>query len=94
MSPGPWVESVSARVGVDTGNDGTIDRWTDWTEVRETYDYIPGFSKQIQRTPATLDLSELPAGYGFQIELNLTDTTANKPKPMSAGVPKAKGHGL
>jgi hypothetical protein len=82
VSPGPWVESVSARVGVDTGNDGAIDQWTDWTEVRETYDYIPGFSKQIQRTPATLDLSGLPAGYGFQIELKLTDTTANKSKPM------------
>ena len=28
------------------------------------------------------DLSDLPAGHGFQIELKLTDTTANKSKPM------------
>ena len=82
VSPGPWVESVSARVGVDTTNDGKINQWTDWTEVKETYDYIKGFSKQIQRTPAKLDLAKLPAGFGFQIELKLTDTTANKSKPI------------
>ncbi|WP_182867970.1 hypothetical protein [Stieleria mannarensis] len=82
VSPGPWVESVEARVGVDTDNDDKIDRWTDWTEVKETYDYIPGFSKQIAKTPAELDLATLPAGYGFQVELRLTDTTDNKSKPI------------
>ena len=69
VSPGPWVETVEARVGVDTDNDDKIDQWTDWTELKESYDYIPGFSKQIARTPAELDLSKLPAGYGFQIQL-------------------------
>lgn len=82
VSPGPWVETVEARVGVDVDNDGVIDKWTDWTELKESYDYIRGFSKQIARTPAQLDLSMLPAGYGFQVELRLTDTTENKSKPI------------
>ena len=42
---------------------------------------MPGFSKQINRTPAELDLSKLPKGYGFQVEMKLTDTTENKSKP-------------
>ena len=54
VSPGPWVETVEARVGVDTDNDQKIDQWTDWTQIKESYDYIPGFSKQIARTPAQL----------------------------------------
>ena len=82
VSPGPWVETVEARVGVDTNQDGGIDEWTDWTELKESYDYVPGFSKQVARTPAKLDLSNLPAGYGFQIQLRLTDSTENKSKPI------------
>ncbi|MDF1754869.1 MAG: hypothetical protein P1U89_18930 [Verrucomicrobiales bacterium] len=81
-SPGPWVETVSARVGVDTDNDKKIDQWTEWNELKESYDYIPGFSKQIKTTPAQLDISELPKGFGFQIELKVTDTTENKSKPI------------
>ncbi|MEM1296204.1 MAG: hypothetical protein AAGH89_12625 [Verrucomicrobiota bacterium] len=86
VSPGPWVETVSARVGVDTDNDQTIDQWTDWQEVRESYDYIPGFSKQIARTPAELDLSNLPEGFGFQVELNVVDATENKSMPIIEGL--------
>ncbi|TWU64679.1 hypothetical protein [Crateriforma conspicua] len=82
VSPGPWVETVEARVGVDTDNDQAIDQWTDWNEVKEHYDYIPGFSKQINRTPATMDASELPAGFGFQVQLRLTDSTDNPSKPI------------
>ncbi len=82
VSPGPWVESVEARVGVDTDNDSRIDTWSEWSEIRERYDYIEGFSKQVKRTPAELDVSDLPPGHGFQIELKLTDTTGNKSKPM------------
>ena len=82
VSPGPWVETVEVRVGVDIDNDESIDEWTDWQRVTEKYDYIPGFSKQIARTPAQLDLSELPPGYGFQIELRLIDSTDNKSKPI------------
>nr|WP_235951328.1 hypothetical protein [Crateriforma spongiae] len=82
VSPGPWVETVEARVGVDTDNDRAIDQWTDWNEVKEHYDYIPGFSKQINRTPATMDASELPAGFGFRVQLRLTDSTDNPSKPI------------
>jgi len=82
VSPGPWVETVEARVGVDLDNDKKIDQWTDWTEIKESYDYIKGFSKQIARTPAELDLSNLPAGYGFQVQMRLTDSTDNKSKPI------------
>jgi hypothetical protein len=82
VSPGPWVETVEARVGVDTNKDEKIDRWTDWTELVETYDYIKGFSKQIATTPAEIDVSSLPAGYAFRIELRLTDSTDNKSKPI------------
>jgi hypothetical protein len=82
ISPGPWVERVEARVGVDTDNDGKINEWTPWQEVREKYDYIPGFSKQVAKKPAVLDLSKLSAGYGFQIELKTTDTTENNAKPI------------
>lgn len=81
-SPGPWVETVEARVGVDTDRNNNVDQWTDWTEVKESYDYIKGFSKQVARTPAELGLSELPAGYGFQVQLRLTDSTENKSKPI------------
>lgn len=81
-SPGPWVETVEARVGVDINNDGTIDQWTDWQATKETYDYTPGFSKQIKKMPATIDLSKLPAGFGFQFEVRMTDTTENKSKPI------------
>ncbi|MEO1527033.1 MAG: sialate O-acetylesterase [Planctomycetota bacterium] len=79
VSPGPWVETVKARVGVDIDNN---DQWTDWTEVNESYDYINGFSKQIAKSPAKLDLDNLPEGYGFQFELRLNDSTENASKPV------------
>ncbi|MGJ8723204.1 MAG: hypothetical protein ACSHYB_01500 [Roseibacillus sp.] len=82
ISPGPWVETVSARVGVDVDNDGKIDNWTDWQEAKESYDHIPGFSKQIATTPAEIDLSSLPEGFGFQLEVKMTDTTENRSKPI------------
>ena len=82
ISPGPWVESVEVRVGIDTANDGQIDRWTCWQEVKESYDYTPGFIRHVQRTPAQIDLSSLPTGYGFQYELKITDTTENKSMPI------------
>ena len=82
VSPGPWVETVEARVGVDTDKDEKIDQWTDWTEVTESYDYIKGFSKQIVKTPATMDLSDLPEGYSFQFEARISDSTENESKPQ------------
>lgn len=82
VSPGPWVETVEARAGVDTDNDGEIDQWTEWQQVKESYDYLDGFSKQIGKTPASLDLSSLDEGYGFQFELKLTDSTDNDSLPI------------
>jgi hypothetical protein len=82
VSPGPWVKGVEVRVGVDTNKDGIVNEWTDWQEVNEAYAAIPGFAKQVAKTPAQLDLSSLPAGYGFQFELRLSDTTSNGSKPI------------
>ena len=82
VSPGPWVEKVEVRVGVDTDGDGKVDHLSQWQEVRESYDYIPGFAKQVARKPAKADLSGLPPGYGFQLQVRLTDTTQNKSKPI------------
>jgi hypothetical protein len=81
ISPGPWVEKVEARAGVDTDQDGSIDHWTDWQEVRETYSRIKGFSKQVAREAASLDLSSLPEGYGFQFEFRVEDMTENNSAP-------------
>ncbi len=82
VSPGPWVEDVEVRVGVDTDNDQTIDLWTKWSQAKETYDYVEGVSKQVARIPAKVDLSGLPAGFGFQFEVKLKDTTKNQSKPI------------
>jgi hypothetical protein len=82
VSPGPWVDTVEARVGVDTDNDGKPDQWTDWQAVREKYDYIPGFSKQVARTPAAIDLAKLPAGYGACFEIRTKHTANSAAKPV------------
>jgi len=82
VSPGPWVETVEVRVGIDTNKDDSIDEWSDWQAVKESYDYIPGFSKQVRKTPARMDLSDLPKGYGYQFEIKTTDTTENPSKPI------------
>jgi hypothetical protein len=79
VSPGPWVDGVEARVGVDTDADGTIDRWSTWRKVKETYKKKPGFARIVDVAPAALDLASLPAGKGFQFEFRTTlpdDTTA------------------
>ncbi|WDE98886.1 hypothetical protein PQO03_13685 [Lentisphaera profundi] len=82
VSPGPWVETVEVRVGVDTNKDGQINKWTDWQTVKEKYDYITGFAKQVAKSAAALDLSSLPKGYVFQFEVKMTDTTDNNSKPI------------
>lgn len=82
VSPGPWVEKVEVRVGVDTSNDGKLDAWTDWIDVKETYDYHAGLSKHVEKTPAKVDLSDLPVSHGIGFELRMTDTTENKSKPI------------
>lgn len=82
ISPGPWVETIEVRMGVDTTNDGEINRWSDWQVVTEQYDFMGGFAKQVDKTPAQLDLAGLPQGYGFQFEIKLIDTTENESKPI------------
>ncbi|MFY0714898.1 hypothetical protein J1D01_14575 [Seonamhaeicola sp. NFXS20] len=82
VSDGPWVETVEVRVGVDTTNDGQINKWSDWKVVKEQYDYIEGFSKQIKRIPARVDVSDLPEGFGFQLEIKISDTSENQSKPV------------
>lgn len=82
VSTGPWVEKVMARVGVDTDRDGNADAWSDWSELKESYDHIEGFSKQIARSPAAMKLDELPDGYGFCFELSIEDMTENDSQPL------------
>jgi hypothetical protein len=81
VSPGPWVDGVEARAGVDTDGDGTIDQWTEWQRIAEAYSHKPGFARIVDVAPATLDASNLPAGLGFQLELR-TQALANGVQPI------------
>ena len=71
VSDGPWVDGVEIRAGVDTNNDGSIDSWTGFKKIKESYAQKPGFVKVIETQPATLDVSELKKGYAFKIEMRL-----------------------
>lgn len=86
VSSGPWTGRVEARVGVDEEGDGTVDQWTSWRAVEETYSRKPGFARIVKRTPAALDLFSLPPGHGFRFEFRTEtpeDSEANsKPKPI------------
>jgi hypothetical protein len=82
VSPGPWNETVEARAGVDSDNDGQIDQWTEWQAVRETYRRKPGFARVVDVEPAELDLNALPAGYGFTFEFRTTTTEATTARPI------------
>ena len=55
---------------------------SDWQAVKEGYDYTPGFAKQVQKTSAAMDLSKLPQGFGFQVEVRITDTTEIESKSI------------
>lgn len=85
-SPGPWVDNVQARAGVDTDGDSTIDQWTTWQTITEQYSHKPGFARIVNVAPARIDLSSLPAGFGFKFEFNTTDTTTNDSKPIMDSV--------
>jgi hypothetical protein len=81
VSEGPWVGTAQLRAGVDQDGDGRIDRWSAWQDARETYASIPGFAKQVDRTPAKVSFSDLPAGKGFQIEVKLSSPEGHKSLP-------------
>ncbi|MDX1565578.1 MAG: hypothetical protein R3236_09245 [Phycisphaeraceae bacterium] len=54
--------------------------------MRETCDQAKGFAKQFSKTAASIDLSKLPAGFGFAFEFKATDTTENKSTPAMVRV--------
>ena len=81
-SPGPWVDGVEARVGVDVDADGTVDQWTAWQSVVERYDHTPGYARVVATTPAQLNLSGLPEGYGFQFEFRIDNTVVADISPI------------
>lgn len=82
VSSGPWVDGVMARAGVDKDGDGKIDQWTTWTKVKEQYRRRPGFSRVIETVPASLDLTSLPAGLGFQFQFKTKSVASSGVKPI------------
>ncbi|MFK7909711.1 MAG: Ig-like domain-containing protein [Akkermansiaceae bacterium] len=82
VSPGPWVAGVEARAGVDTDGDTVIDQWTDWDIVTESYDHKAGYIRVVEKTPAQLDLSSLPAGYNFEFEFRVDNTEVPDTAPI------------
>ena len=81
VSEGPWGGTAQVRTGVDQDGDGKVDHWSKWHETRETYASIPGFAKQVDRTPAKVSFADLPAGKGFQIEVKLLSPEGHKSLP-------------
>ena len=82
VSPGPWVDGVETRVGVDKDGDGQMDQWTKWQRIKESYTQKPGFARIVDVTPAQMDLSSLPKGYGFQFKFRTKQLEANKVQPI------------
>jgi hypothetical protein len=82
VSPGPWVDGVEAKVGVDVTGDGKIDQWTGWKRVKEAYSQKPGFARIVDVDPARIDLSGLPKGLGFQFEFRTTQLGESSIQPI------------
>ncbi len=82
VSPGPWVDGVEARVGVDTNNDGRIDQWTAWQSIQETYSLKPGYARVVETAPAQIDASNLPSGYGFKFSFRLDNSVVTTASPV------------
>jgi hypothetical protein len=71
ISDGPWVDGVEIRAGIDTNNDGAINKWTPFTKIREIYTQKEGFVRVIESQPAKLDIADLGEGYAFQLECRI-----------------------
>lgn len=82
VSPGPWVEGVTARVGVDVDGDNKVDEWTKWQELTETYRQKPGYLRVIEKTPASIDLSALPSGKQVMFEIQIDDEKVKNVTPL------------
>lgn len=82
VSPGPWVEGVKARVGVDINGDNRVDRWTDWQELKETYRQKDGYLRVVEKTPASIDLSNLPSGKQVMFEIQVDDEKTKGVTPL------------
>lgn len=82
ISSGPWVSGVKARVGVDVNGDGKVDKYTAWTTLSEDYRLKKGYSRVVERSPAKLDLSSLPAGLAFCFEIKLNKNAESKVMPQ------------
>ena len=79
--PSPPSSGLGWRgAGVGRGEIG-VDQWSEWQDARETYSAIPGFAKQVDRTPAKVSFSDLPAGKGFQIEAKLVSPEGQETLP-------------
>ena len=72
-SQSDWIDGTASQSHL-------IDQWTDWATVKESYDYNLSFAKQVAKSPARLDPSALPAGFGFQFKIK--DTTENPSQPI------------
>lgn len=81
-SPGPWVDGVEARAGVDTDGDGNIDQWTTWQAINESYSHTPGYARVVTKTPAEIDLSSLPEGFGFEFEFRINNSVVPAVSPI------------
>ena len=86
ISPGPWVNGVSARVGVDTDGNGTIDQRTAWQTVQERYDHKAGYARVVDVEDARLNLASLPSGFGFQFEFRVDNSVVANVSPLMDSV--------
>ena len=50
--------------------------------MRESYSKEEGFARVVQKTPAAINLDELPEGYGFGFEFKVKATNENVAKPI------------
>ena len=86
VSPGPWVNGVSARVGVDIDGNGTIDQRTAWQTIQETYDHKTGYARVVDVDDARLNLASLPSGFGFQFEFRVDNSVVANISPLMDSV--------